>query len=73
MVPASAVAQGAEPVGTGVPPIVEAAVSVSAKPVPVTVTVEPTGPELGDTVSTCGNTVSVVEACTGVASFTITV
>lgn len=47
---------------TGVPAIVDAAVSVSVNPVPVTVIDAPTGPEEGDAVTTCGITVRVVEA-----------
>jgi hypothetical protein len=41
----------------------QAAASLKLKPVPVTATDVPLGPEGGDTVITCGKTVSVVEAC----------
>ena len=44
------------------------------KPVPVTDTDAPTGPEEGDKVTTCGMTVSEAEACTVVTgSLTVTV
>jgi hypothetical protein len=62
MVPPTAVVQTFGVPVTGVPAIVEAAVSVVVKPVPVTYIDAPTGPEEGDGVTTCGRTVSVVEA-----------
>jgi hypothetical protein len=48
------------------PAIVEAAVSVVVKPVPVTDIDAPTGPEAGDRVTTCGIIFSVAEAEVGV-------
>lgn len=62
MVPPLAAEQGIVAPVTGVPPIVEAAVSANAKPVPVTVTDAPTGAEAGEAVTTCGITFSVVDA-----------
>jgi hypothetical protein len=62
MVPPLAAKQATGLPVTGMPPIVEAAVSVRVKPVPVTDIDAPTGPEAGDAVTTCGKTVSVVEA-----------
>lgn len=67
-------------VGTGdaatrvpLPVIVQVAPSAKLNPVPVTPTDVPLGPEEGDRVTTCGNTVSVAETCTGVVSLTVTV
>jgi len=62
MVPPTAVVQAFEPPVTGVPAIVEAGVSLRVKPVPVTYIDALPGPEEGDGVTTCGKTVSVVEA-----------
>jgi hypothetical protein len=68
IVPALAAVQASGPPVTGSggePSIVEpAAVSVNAKPVPVTVTVAPTGAEAGEAVTTCGTTFSLVDADT---------
>jgi hypothetical protein len=67
IVPALAAVQAFGPPVTGSgsePSIVEATVSVNAKPVPVTVTVAPAGAAGGEAVTTCGMTLSVVDADT---------
>jgi hypothetical protein len=73
IVPPLAAEQKATPVGTGVPAIVEDAVSSKSKPVPVTVIDAPTVPEAGDAVTTCGITPSVADADDGVALVPVTV